>query len=784
MRATRPTFPHLLAKSVITGQARTDSHTLPRHLLDVYAAARRVLAHTGCDQIRSLGLPAEWRERLHRAVLLAAALHDLGKANEHFQLMLLGQRSGLPQGLRHEWVSIRLVEEPALREWLLPAVNHDRFLWRAAQWAVAGHHPAFDRPSPPVEVPDGAGHTLRLLVDHRDFRRCVDWLRQELALASPPPPLAIPSLSLTGSRSIFAWIAQWRRDSDDVWEQLDEPSRRLVAAIKSSLIACDVAGSALPQVISTELDRDAWIDCALTRTPTGEQLDRIVERKLDGKELRLFQSKVAESRASVTFVQAGCGSGKTLAAYHWAARRHSGRRLYFCYPTTGTATEGYRDYLYAPEEDLDADLFHGRASVDLESILGSDADEPSADDLARIESLDAWSTPVVSCTVDTVLGLVQNNRRGLYAWPALAGAAFVFDEIHAYDERLFGSLLRFLQELPGAPVLLMTASLPVGRRQALEQCLARRGLTLATIPGPPELENRRRYHRRLLAPGEDELALVKTELAQGGKVLWVCNTVGRAMETADRAAGLRPLLYHSRFRYEDRVQRHRAVIAAFEAEGAALAVCTQVAEMSLDLSATLLVVDLAPVPALIQRLGRLNRRAREGDPTRPVVVIDPGNHLPYTAEELSESHAWLSSLGDRPLSQADLANAWAGLDRTEAAVPVDSAWLDGGPCTKVCELREATPGITVVLARDEPALRRYQVRIGRERWEATRRGQPLDAAVLRTRVGEKMVAQVALPMPPPPRALNWRAWPRFRRVPVAPEGTIDYHPLRGGEWQR
>ena len=31
-----------------------------------------------------------------------------------------------------------------------------------------------------------------------------------------------------------------------------------------------------------------------------------------------------------------------------------------------------------------------------------------------------WSTPVVPCTVDTVLGLVQNNKRGLFAWPALA----------------------------------------------------------------------------------------------------------------------------------------------------------------------------------------------------------------------------------------------------------------------------------------------------------------------------------------------------------------------------
>ena len=55
-----------------------------------------------------------------------------------------------------------------------------------------------------------------------------------------------------------------------------------------------------------------------------------------------------------------------------------------------------------------------------------------ADAFAKADALESWSTPVVACTVDTVLGLVQNNRRGLFAWPALAQSAFVFDEIHAY----------------------------------------------------------------------------------------------------------------------------------------------------------------------------------------------------------------------------------------------------------------------------------------------------------------------------------------------------------------
>ncbi len=127
----------------------------------------------------------------------------------------------------------------------------------------------------------------------------------------------------------------------------------------------------------------------------------------------------------------------------WAAKNHPTQRLYFCYPTTGTATEGFKDYLH--EADVGADLFHSRREVDFEIILntGRDVQQDEVDASLRIEALDAWSTPIVSCTVDAVLGLVQNNKRGLFAWPALSQSAFVFDEIHAFDDKLFGALLDF-----------------------------------------------------------------------------------------------------------------------------------------------------------------------------------------------------------------------------------------------------------------------------------------------------------------------------------------------------
>jgi CRISPR-associated endonuclease/helicase Cas3 len=570
--------------------------------------------------------------------------------------------------------------------------------------------------------------------------------------------------------------------AEDGWGSIDMRSRRFVAAVKACLVAADAAGSTLPRRIDAPEQRTAWIRTAFSAIPTPEQISQIIDLGLSGNELRTFQKAVAEEGGDVTFVKAGCGTGKTLAAYHWARNRCPGRRLYFCYPTTGTATEGYRDYLFDAERGagrFGAELFHGRAQVDLDIILNVDRDVDAQagarehdEALSRIESLNAWSTPIVSCTVDTVLGLIQNHRRGLYSWPALAGAAFVFDEIHAYDYRLFAALLRFLESVGGVPVLLMTASLPNNRLEAIQKSIGKRGTTLS-IPRRSEdlraLEERPRYRWAGETTTEHPLSAVVAELRCGGKTLWVCNTVDRAIDASVKAEaeGLSPIVYHSRFRYEDRVKRHAQVIDAFRTDRPALAICTQVAEMSLDLSATLLVTDIAPVSALVQRLGRLNRRARAGDPVKTFLVVEPVREngkpflAPYDEETYGDwsaaSRRWLAQLPRDSITQADLATQWENLQGDESEPVADpSAWLAGGPTTTVRELRKGSPGLTVIMERD-----------GKE-----------------VRAGRKRLVEVALPMPPPPEALKWKTWPRHNGVPLAPEGTIIYDERRGARWQK
>jgi CRISPR-associated endonuclease/helicase Cas3 len=772
-------YERLLAKSARVGSR---PQTIRKHTAEVIRAADWLVEVTGAAQLRALGLdPDAWLDRFRREVKISALLHDPGKANDHFQGMIQGQpRRVQPQGLRHEAISFLIARTPEIRRWIRPALASPHAI-ELVLWAIAGHHRKF----PPESAPDGAGAAVEVFLRHDEFRAALALGTRNLGLGPPPEfpedhPLA--HLTLTELGGVFAEFQSARREATALMASLPEEERRYVAALKACLICADVAGSIGRRGTEAMVD---WIPRAFRRVPTAAQLHEIVAGRLGGARPRPFQEQVADCTDRVALARGGCGSGKTVAAYLWAARQAPGRRVFFCYPTTGTATEGYRDYLRDPA--LEADLIHGRAEVDKASLgelvrsgvepdmepLALGDDEPdraepgspkgrpggAAEDSAG--ALEQWSTPLVSCTVDTVLGLVQNNRRGLYAWPSIAGAACVFDEIHAYDEKLFAALLRFLADVPGIPCLLMTASLPADRLRRLQATLERLGQPLDPIPGPQDLEGVRRYQRIAGNSAKEAWTRVQEAHARGEKVLWVVNTVNAALELADdpRATDLGAILYHSRFRYRDRVTRHRAVIDAFAAPAgtAALAITSQVAEMSLDLSADLLVSHLAPIAALIQRLGRLNRRAKPdgSSGTRPFLVYEPDGPLPYTSEELERAKRWLKKLGDGALSQADLARCWPD----EPSDPVARhgerhIWLDGGFFTEPWPLRESSPGIEVILERDSDDVARGAVR----------------------------PEEVRIPMPPVPRALRWTDWPVVGFCRVPPAECISYHPEKGARW--
>src|SRR5207247_2464637 len=116
------------------------------------------------------------------------------------------------------------------------------------------------------------------------------------------------------------------------------------------------------------------------------------------------------------------------------------------------------------------------------------------------------------------------------------------------------------------------------------------------------------------------------------KTLVVVNTVERAQELFEqvRAEWTCPvLLAHSRFYDEDRKIRETQIDVLFGKNvlrGSCLMIATQVVEVGLDISCDLLLTELAPIDALIQRAGRC---ARWGGIGEVVVFTDLETARPY-----------------------------------------------------------------------------------------------------------------------------------------------------------
>jgi len=201
--------------------------------------------------------------------------------------------------------------------------------------------------------------------------------------------------------------------------------------------------------------------------------------------------------------------------------------------------------------------------------------------------------------------------------------------------------------------------------------------------------------------------------------LWVRNRVEWANKAYEdcraRFASVPADVYHSRFRYKDRSLRHRRVIDNFKPNKgqAAILVATQVAEMSLDLSADLLVTDIAPIPSLIQRLGRLNRRSTPDAPQPSNLALirtlpQGESHVesPYEKADLEKAERWLRKLIERgrALSQRDLSEAFVEFSEAKeydiATAEESAVFFSGLWRTRPGMTRDKGYTVSVILKKD------------------------------------------------------------------------------------
>ena len=664
INSTKP----LLAKSRRDGL----EVTLQDHLEDTEKAASQIFRldkRWGRNWCRFFKITEQKdQEKFLLNLRIAALFHDIGKANEDFQ-NAVSTNGFYQQTIRHEHLSALILHLPKVRKWL--SENKDLDL-EVITGAVLSHHlkaSAVEENKWRWMQPKDK-FKLELFSSHEEVTSIFNKIKE---IAELSETLIIDEKLWTDKSPWIEALEDGFRSGTRFGREIRKnlEKQNFLLAIKAGLIASDAVASGL---VREGHQIEDWIDEKVHSETIGK--DEVAEAIIDKRAKEIFKSKpikwndfqlTSATLGKRALLLAACGSGKTIAAWKWAeaqTQKYELGKVIFLYPTRGTATEGFKDYVgYAPETE--AGLLHGTSRYELEGIAENPNDatkDKNYEPEARLFALGFWGKRYFSATVDQFLSFLEHSYSSLCLLPVLADSAVIIDEVHSFDKQMFENLICFLENFD-VPVLCMTATLPKSRIENLENV----GLRVypnkdeqKALKNLEEKELHPRYNLEFVSGRDTALEIAAQEYKAGKRVLWVVNTVKRCQQVAkilEKNYEVDPIVYHSRFRLMDRKDRHEETVHAFkQTEKPQIAITTQVCEMSLDLDADVLITEIAPISSLVQRFGRSNRHLAKGKDFRSrLIVYTPENHLPYEKDELEIADYFLKDLPKTDISQRCLA---------------------------------------------------------------------------------------------------------------------------------
>lgn len=582
--------------------------------------------------------------RLWNNLFWACFLHDFGKAAKGFQDML---HEGKRYTHRHEVLSL------AFLDWLGGPLSEDDKLWIAA--AIVSHHKDADeiqRLYSTIGDPDNEIIAERLAeIDYSTLGHLWEWLSEYPELwinnlqlnnkgiilpSLVPKEDAINSIKNKGALNIRKWLNAYGR-----W------IRKINKSDEQALILGTIA------LRGFTISSDHLASAHAGELPPSKLAgpEKLLER-LELSEPYKHQSDCINTFGSAVLM-APTGSGKTEASLLWAvAQAEEGipvPRLYYMLPYQASMNAMF-DRLNNEKNGAfpgQVGLEHSRSTLAYYRMFKDEELYERAKQAKTFSNLARQNYYPVRVLSPYQILKAPYSLKGYESILAdCFNAAFILDEVHAYEANRLALILgtvKYLREQYGAKFFIMSATLPSLLKGRLKDAIG----NYTPIEAEPKLYTKFQRHELRLRDGEILSKPALDEIAEnainGKSILVCCNTVKRAQqafnEMQDRLGSkIEVVLLHGRFNGRDRLDKEETIREASGSKStqrrAIVLVATQVVEVSLDIDLDMIYTDPAPLEALLQRFGRVNRRRKQKNCAPVFVFREPADGQRIYREEI------------------------------------------------------------------------------------------------------------------------------------------------------
>ena len=621
--------------------------TLEMHTRHVITAGKNLL--------NSLPLNDDDREFWYDKLIKIAILHDLGKIHNEF----VNRLKGLQQGdIRHELVS------------LLFCINYLK-LEDDELFAIATHHKG-------VVDQHGKGTLSQYQISDYIEKWFVSdttiFERENVTTWLSLFDINIESIDQDSIKELPKHVKMFLNAKYQKKAILDLDKRKQFSLCRALLMAADHLGSARKE----------------DDIPTYKRLslqDFQPYKNAEFLPFRPFQERLQHVHTDV-ILHAPTGSGKTEAALNWIyTNQTENSRIFYLLPYTASINamvsrlqKHYNKGVVTALHSKTLDFFYDQISEEYNNEIK---------DYRKIE-LEARNKkslskelffPVKVATLHQILKTSLKGKGWEMALFDYRNALFIIDEFHTYDALLTGMLLatiKLYRRLFNAKFFFMSATIPDFMLNLIINEIYDGDHNRLIRPDKSLVEDRaileRKRHQLYCFKNTSidmKIELVNSYLRSGNSILIIVNNVKTAQNLFKEIQfeGTVQLL-HSGFNKRDRTIIEKSITDEDTSNRPQLLIATQAVEVSLDIDYDIAFIENAPIDALIQRFGRINRGGKKRinpvdrncnikNDTVPVYVFEKsiGNtSYFYNNEVLAKTWGQLLSINSQELGEDDLIN--------------------------------------------------------------------------------------------------------------------------------